>query len=70
MDLKMTFSDPKIYSRPFSIDVELELVPTPSCSNTSAMRTSKDVKHFVITEEDRKQNRTSTKHYAFICGFN
>jgi len=59
MDLKMTFSDPKIYSRPFSIDVELELVPDTELLEYVCNENEKDVKHFLITEEDRKQNRSS-----------
>lgn len=58
MDLKLTFSDPKIYSRPFSVDVELELVPDTELLEYVCNENEKDVKHFVITEQDRKQNRT------------
>jgi hypothetical protein len=61
MDLKMTFSDPKIYARPFSVDVELELVPDTELLEYVCNENEKDVKHFVITEEDRKQNRISVK---------
>ena len=61
MDLKMTFSDPKIYARPFSVDVELELVPDTELLEYVCNENEKDVKHFVITEEDRKQNRSSAK---------
>jgi hypothetical protein len=61
MDLKMTFSDPKIYARPFSIDVELELVPDTELLEYVCNENEQSVKHFVITEADRKQNRTNVK---------
>jgi hypothetical protein len=61
MALKMTFSDPKVYSRPFSMDVELELVPDTELLEYVCNENEKDVEHFVITEEDRKQNRSNVK---------
>jgi len=61
MDLKMTFSDPKIYARPFSIDVELELVPDTELLEYVCNENEQSVKHFVITDADRKQNRTNAK---------
>lgn len=61
MELKMTFSDPKIYSRSWTIDVELELVPDTELLEYVCNENEKDVKHFLITEEDRKQNRTNVK---------
>jgi len=61
MDLKMTFSDPKVYSRTFSMDVELELVPDTEVLEYVCNENEQSVKHFVITEEDRKQNRSNVK---------
>jgi hypothetical protein len=61
MDLKMTFSDPKIYARSWTIDVELELVPDTELLEYVCNENEKDVKHFLITEEDRKQNRSNVK---------
>jgi len=61
MDVKMTFSDPKIYARPFSIDVELELVPDTELLEYVCNENEQSLKHFVITEEDRKQSRTNVK---------
>ena len=61
MDLKITFSDPKIYARPFSIDVELELVPDTEVLEYVCNENEQSVKHFVITEEDRKQSRSNVK---------
>jgi hypothetical protein len=61
MDLKMTFSDPKIYARSWTIDVELELVPDTEVLEYVCNENEKDVKHFLITEEDRKQNRSNVK---------
>jgi hypothetical protein len=61
MDLKMTFSDPKIYARPFSINVELELVPDTELLEYVCNENEQSLKHFVITEADRKLNRTNAK---------
>ena len=61
MDLKITFSDPKIYARPFSIEMELELVPDTELLEYVCNENEQSVKHFVITEEDRRRNRTNTQ---------
>jgi hypothetical protein len=61
MELKMTFSDPKIYSRSWTVNVDLELVPDTELLEYICNENEKDVKHFVITEEDRKQNRINAK---------
>jgi hypothetical protein len=61
MELKMTFSDPKIYSRPWTIDMHLDLMPDTELLEYVCNENEKDIKHIVITEEDRKLNRTNVK---------
>ena len=61
MELKLTFRDPKIYSRPWTIDVPLDLMPDTELLEYVCNENEKDLKHFVITEEDRKQNVTNVK---------
>jgi hypothetical protein len=57
MDVKMTFSDPKIYARSWSIDLDLDLAPDTELLEYVCNENEKDIKHFLITEEDRKRNR-------------
>jgi len=66
MELKMTFSDPKIYSRPWTIDVELELAPDTELLEYVCNENEQSLKHFVITEEDKKLSRTNVKVGAEI----
>ena len=61
MDLKMTFSDPKIYARSWTIDVPLLLTPDTEVLEYVCNENERSVKHFVITEEDRKKNRPNAK---------
>ena len=61
IELKMTFSDPKIYSRPWTIDLELALAPDTELLEYVCNENEQSVKHFVITEADRKQSRVNVK---------
>jgi len=59
MELKITFSDPKIYARPWTIEVPVELIPDTELLEYVCNENERDVQHFMITEEDRKLSRTN-----------
>jgi len=58
MELKMTFDDPKAYARPWTISFNAELTPDTELLEYVCNENEKDVQHIVVTEADRKKNRT------------
>jgi hypothetical protein len=58
MDLKMTFDDPKAYARPWTISFNAELTPDTELLEYVCNENERDVQHIVVTEADRKKNRT------------
>jgi len=58
MELKMTFDDPKAYARPWTISFNAELTPDTELLEYVCNENERDVQHIVVTEEDRKKNRT------------
>ena len=57
MDLGITFDDPKAYTRPWTISVEMVLMPDTELLEYVCNENERDVQHFVVTEEDRKKSR-------------
>jgi hypothetical protein len=58
MELKMTFDDPKAYARPWTISIDAELNPDTELLEYVCNENERDAGHIVVTEEDRKKNRT------------
>jgi hypothetical protein len=61
MELKTTFDDPKAYTRPWTISIGVELMPDTELLEYVCNENERDFKHIVVTEEDRKKNRTKVK---------
>ena len=61
MELKTTFNDPKVYARPWTISVDLNLVPDTEILEFVCNENERDLPHYVVTEEDRRKFRTSVK---------
>jgi hypothetical protein len=61
MDLKITFEDPKAYTRPWTIAVNVEMMPDTELLEYICNENERDSKHIVITEEDRKKSRQSVR---------
>jgi len=55
MDLQITIDDPKAFTRSWTMKTELRFEPDTELLEFVCNENEKDVKHFVITEEDRKQ---------------
>jgi len=58
MELKTTFDDPKAYARPWTISMDVDLMPDTELLEYVCNENERDVQHIVVTEEDRKKNRT------------
>jgi hypothetical protein len=58
MELKLTFDDPKAYTRPWTIAINAELTPDTELLEYVCNENEKDVQHIVVTEADRKKSRT------------
>jgi hypothetical protein len=58
MELKMTFDDPKAYARPWTISFNAELAPDTELLEYVCNENERDAQHIVVTEADRKKNRT------------
>jgi hypothetical protein len=59
MELKTTFDDPKVYARPWTISVDVNLVPDTELLEFICNENERDLQHYVVTEGDRKKFRTS-----------
>jgi hypothetical protein len=57
MDLKITFDDPKAYNKPWTISLNADLVTETELLEYVCNENERDVKHFMVTEEERKHNR-------------
>jgi hypothetical protein len=58
MELKTTFEDPKAYTRAWTISMNVDLRPDTELLEYVCNENERDVQHIVVTEEDRKKNRT------------
>jgi len=61
IELKTTFDDPKVYARPWTISVDVNLVPDTELLEFVCNENERDLQHYVVTEQDRKKFRTSVK---------
>lgn len=61
MELQTTFSDPKVYARPWTISVDVILVPDTEMLEFVCNENERDLPHYVVNEEDRKKFSTSVK---------
>jgi hypothetical protein len=61
MQLKTTFDDPKAYARPWTVSIEVELVPDTELLEYVCNENEKDFQHFVTTVDDQKRFHTSAK---------
>lgn len=57
MDRSLTFDDPNAYTRPWTISMNVDLMPDTELLEYVCNENERDLQHFVITEEDRKKNR-------------
>jgi len=56
MDIQITFSDPKAYTRPWTITLQAELMPdTELLENVCNENDKSTGRHFVVTDDDRKK---------------
>jgi hypothetical protein len=55
MQVRMTFEDPKAYTRPWTISLDAELVPDTELLEYVCNENEKDVQHFIVTDEDRRK---------------
>jgi hypothetical protein len=61
MQVQLTFDDPKTFKKPLAITVNADLAPDTEMLEEVCNENEKDVKHFVVTEEDRRKSRTVVK---------
>lgn len=59
MELKTTFDDPKAYARPWTISVDVNIVPDTELLEFVCNENERDLQHYVVTEGDRRKFRTS-----------
>lgn len=58
MELQTTFSDPTLYSRPWTISVAIDLVPDTELIEYVCNENERSMDHFVVTEADRNKFRS------------
>ncbi len=61
MQLQVTFDDPKTFKKPPTILLNAELAPDTEMLEDVCNENERDIKHIVVTEEDRKKSRTIVK---------
>jgi hypothetical protein len=61
MELKITFDDPKAYNKLWTISMNADLVTDTELLEYVCNENERDVKHFMVTEEERKRNRTTVQ---------
>jgi hypothetical protein len=61
MEVKITFDDPKAYNKPWTISMTAELVTDTELLEYVCSENERDSKHFMVTEEERKRNRTKVQ---------
>jgi hypothetical protein len=55
IELQITFDDPKAFTRSWTMKTQLQLEPDTELLEFVCLENEKDRKHFVITEQDRKE---------------
>jgi hypothetical protein len=66
MELKMTFNDPKAYARPWTISLDVDLMPDTELLEFVCNENERDLPHFVVTAEDQKRFQSNTQLSADI----
>lgn len=61
MELRTTFDDPKAYRRPWTVSIEVELVPDTELLEYVCGENERDFQHYLTTDEDRKRFRAGAK---------
>jgi hypothetical protein len=61
MQHEVTLDDPKVFTKPVTISLNTELVPDTEMLEAVCNENEQDVKHFVVTEEDRKRHESVAK---------
>jgi len=61
MELKMTFQDPKVYARPWTISMDIVLMPDTELLEYVCGENERDVPHLVSTEKDQKRFRSNVQ---------
>ncbi len=61
MELKMTFDDPKVYARPWTISMDVGLMPDTELLEYVCGENERDVPHLVTTEQDQKKFRNNVQ---------
>ena len=61
LDPQLTLDDPKVFAKPVTISINAELAPDTEMLETVCNENEQDLKHFVVTEADRKRHETVTR---------
>jgi hypothetical protein len=61
IELKTTFDDPKAYARPWTIAVNLDLMPDTELLEYVCNENERDLPHFVVTAEDQKRFKSNVR---------
>jgi hypothetical protein len=59
LELKMTFNDPKAYARPWTISLDVDLMPDTELLEFVCNENERDLPHFMVTAEDQKRFQTN-----------
>ena len=57
MDVSLTFNDPKAYARPWTVSINVNYMPDTELLEYVCNENERDVRHFVVTDDDRKRAR-------------
>ena len=55
MELRMTFDDPTVYARPWTISLDVDFMPDTELLENVCGENERDLPHFMVTEEDRRR---------------
>jgi hypothetical protein len=61
LELKTTFDDPKVYARPWTISVVVDLAPDTELLEYVCNENERSADHFVVTEADRNRFRNTAQ---------
>lgn len=61
MQHQITLDDPRVFTKPVTISINAELAPDTEMLETVCNENEQDLKHFVVTEADRKRHETVTR---------
>ena len=66
LELQMTFEDPKIYARPWTISLDVDLMPDTELLEYVCNENERDLPHFVITADDQERFRPNVRLSAGV----